>query len=361
MPSGRGVWEKLRQMVPAVLFAVSSLVATGACRSDNGGKASSPAADGHQAPARAVSAGAEAPRKVPPELRPLPTRVPDARRIVAIGDLHGDLDATRRVLRLARAIDEHDRWIGGSLVVVQTGDQLDRGDDERAILDLLERLSAEANQAGGAVHVLNGNHEIMNAAGDLRYVTPGGFAEFVGIEGLDLSDARLTQVPEPARARAAAFMPGAPYAAVLAERNVVMMVGDTVFVHGGVLPEHVSWCGGRDVACLERLNEDVRRWLIGTHDDPQAVLARIMAPDSLVWTRAYSDDPTPRDCQMLEETLALLSAKRMVVGHTVQREGVTSGCEDKVWRVDVGLAKHYGGTIQALEIEGDTLRILREE
>ena len=33
-------------------------------------------------------------------------------RIVAIGDLHGDLDAARAALRLAGAIDAQDRWIG---------------------------------------------------------------------------------------------------------------------------------------------------------------------------------------------------------------------------------------------------------
>jgi hypothetical protein len=46
----------------------------------------------------------------------------------------------RAALRLAGALDEHDHWTGGRLVVVQTGDQLDRGDDEPEILDLLERL-----------------------------------------------------------------------------------------------------------------------------------------------------------------------------------------------------------------------------
>src|SRR5262249_5986421 len=63
---------------------------------------------------------------------------PAAEHIVAIGDLHGDLAAARAALRLAGAIDDHDAWIGGKLVVIQTGDAIDRGDDERSILDLLE-------------------------------------------------------------------------------------------------------------------------------------------------------------------------------------------------------------------------------
>ena len=67
-------------------------------------------------------------RCVAPVAEPLdlPTRYPSAQRIVAIGDLHRDLIATRTALRLAGAIDERDRWVGGTTVVVQTGDQLDR-------------------------------------------------------------------------------------------------------------------------------------------------------------------------------------------------------------------------------------------
>ena len=87
--------------------------------------------------------------------------------------LHGDLEATRRALRLAGAIDASDHWIGGGLVVVQTGDQLDRGGDEPEITALLSRLAVEAVEAGGAVHVLNGNHELINVGLDFRYVTAG--------------------------------------------------------------------------------------------------------------------------------------------------------------------------------------------
>src|SRR5579862_1530055 len=78
-------------------------------------------------------------------LAPIPAHIPAPKRAVAIGDLHGDLGGARSALRAAGAIDEADRWIGGDLEVVQLGDVLDRGDDESKILELLERLDAEAH------------------------------------------------------------------------------------------------------------------------------------------------------------------------------------------------------------------------
>ena len=60
----------------------------------------------------------------------------------------------------------------------QVGDQLDRGDNEIEILYYLERLQKEAAAAGGALHVLNGNHETMNVDGRFRYATIPGLADF---------------------------------------------------------------------------------------------------------------------------------------------------------------------------------------
>jgi len=279
----------------------------------------------------------------------LPLRIDAPPRIVAIGDVHGDLSATRRALRLAGAIDTNDRWIGGDLVVVQTGDQLDRGDEEQDILDLLTRLTREAAAAGGALHVLNGNHELMNARLDLRYVTPGGYKDFEDAVTVSEVDSLLDAYDPEQRARVAAFRPGGVYAKVLARRNTIQIIGDNVFVHGGVLPEHIDYG-------LDRINRELREWLTGTGPTPEWAEKR----DSPVWARQYSDEPDADDCATLEKVLTRLGARRMVVGHT-GHDDITSFCDGKVWCIDTGMCAYYGGTVQVLEIVGDRVHRLSED
>lgn len=280
-----------------------------------------------------------------PDLNAHQGPVPD--RLIAIGDLHGDLAATRSALRLAGAIDETDRWIGGQLHVVHTGDVLDRGDAEREILDLLDSLAQQAEQAGGKVHLLNGNHEIMNVQGDLRYVTPEGFAQFNNVPGLDLQQALLAEVPSFARSRAAAFLPGASYAQRLSERPLILHLGKNVFVHAGLLPEHVDYG-------IERLNRETQSWLAGQGPFPEV----LNDENSPIWTRLYSDTRQPPDCERLQQTLVKLGAERMIVGHTVQPE-INSACAGRVWRIDTGMSQAYGGTVQVLEITSDQVQVLK--
>ena len=303
------------------------------------------------AAAKAAPASAATPGPTPSATDPVGTssRLPAPARLVAIGDLHGDFEATRSVLRLAGAIDDSDHWIGKQLVVVQTGDQLDRGDGERKILDLLERVANEAKAAGGALHVLNGNHELMNAAGDLRYVTAGGFVDFAEVEGVDLTDSRAAAVQPAMRGRLLAFMPGGPYARKLAVRPVMLVVGDSVFAHAGVLPGHVR-------RGLDAINAESQRWLRGEGEISPDIL---MGDDSPVWTRRFCQDPGPADCAVADQTLSQLGVKRMVVGHTVHKDGIARNCDGKVWCIDVGMASYYGGHPEALEIVGDQVTPLR--
>ena len=242
----------------------------------------------------------------------------------------------------------HGKWIGRRhRDAVQTGDVLDRGDDEQAILDRLFALKAEAEKAGGAFHLLNGNHELMNAMGDFRYVTPGGFRDFEDAPDLAMGSPALSRFPSGHRARAAAFLPGGAYAKRFAAQPVVVQVGDTVFAHGGVTPKYA--------ADVDRINREVAAWLLG---GPAAGAKVVMQPDSPVWSRHFSDDPDDADCAMLAKTLGTMKAKRMVVGHTVQR-AIKPACDERVWRIDVGMAAHYGGEAQVLVMEDGAISVRR--
>lgn len=331
-------------LLALALLACESLAPPPAQHTQPAANAPAPAAE-----RSAADAPAGTPAKPPADSA---SRLPAPARLVAIGDLHGDLAATKAALRLAGAIDDADRWVGGELVVVQTGDQLDRGDDEQAILELLERLQDEAKAAGGALHVLNGNHEFMNALGDLRYVTPGGFADFADAPGSTIDDpkleAALADVPDEARPRLAAFLPGRYWSKLMADHPVILIVGDTVFAHGGVLPKWAEL--GPDT-----INAQAREFLLGERREPPAA---VVDPEGPVWTRVYSANPDADACRTLDEALDILGAKRMVVGHTVHEEGVFSACEGKIWAIDVGLAKYYGGPTQVLEIRGDQVTVL---
>ena len=282
------------------------------------------------------------------QAKPENFRLPSSARLVAIGDIHGDLKALRAALRLAGAINGEDDWVGKDLTVVQTGDQVDRGDQDREVLDVLEKLEGAAKAAGSALHVLNGNHELMNAAGDFRYVTPAGFTSFADF-ATKVDRAELARFSPLERGRAAAFSPGGPYALKLAERSTILMLGDTVFVHGGVTSEHVHYG-------VKRINNDVSRFMRGEIRQLPPIL---QSDDSPLWLRAYSQEPLSRGaCTRLEQTLAELGARRMVVGHTVQPSGINSACSERVWRIDVGMARHYGGPRQVLEIQDKSVRVI---
>jgi hypothetical protein len=311
-----------------------------------------PDADAERA-AKVATSVTVATAKVEPPLAHDPSfQLPAVERIVAIGDLHGDVSALRAALRLGGAIDQSGKWIGKDLVVVQTGDQLDRGDDEPQIIDLLARLKTEAQAAGGAVHVLNGNHEVMNVEGDFRYVTPDGFHDFSGGHPDALHERLSASVAQEQRGRTAAFLPGGEVARKLAPQPVVLQVGSNVFVHGGVLEQHVRYG-------LAHINQQASAWMAGapTESAPQSLTSQ-RAP---IWVRDYSDgSPAIDRCAELSRVLTALSAQRMVVGHTVQQQGINSACDGKVWRIDVGLSRFYGGKPSVLEIRGDQVRALTE-
>ncbi|PJF26438.1 MAG: hypothetical protein CUN53_07835, partial [Phototrophicales bacterium] len=77
------------------------------------------------------------------------------------GDIHGQYDKLVRVLRENGLIRETLAWNGGDAQLWFMGDFVDRGEDGIPAVDLVMRLQREAEAAGGAVHALMGNHELL--------------------------------------------------------------------------------------------------------------------------------------------------------------------------------------------------------
>ena len=146
-------------------------------------------------------------------------------------------------------------------------------------------------------------------------------------------------------------MPGGPYARRVAEWPVVLKLGQTVFVHGGVVPRWAKYG-------IDRINRETRDWLLGKTEEPDSALG-VDDGDRVMWTRQFSSNVTDADCAQLEESLRILRARRMIVAHTVHEE-ITARCDGRVWAVDVGMSRAYGGHVEVLEIVDDsTLKVLR--
>jgi hypothetical protein len=271
----------------------------------------------------------------------------DSQRIVVIGDIHADIDAARAAFRLAGALDENDDWIGGELIVVQLGDLIGRSYDDREVLEFILATRKKADTEGGKVHVLIGNHEVFGARLELRWVHDRAFGAFDDLSGLDLDHPRLADLPPNKRARSATLMPGGYFARQLADFPVVLRLGKTIYVHGGVTPHWANYG-------IDRINAEVRDWFAGSSEQPLSMLG--MDPghidDSVMMSRHFSQHVDADECALLEESLRILDAERMIVAHTVH-ESITARCDERVWAIDVGMTRFYGGSVQVLEILDD--------
>lgn len=78
-----------------------------------------------------------------------------------VGDIHGCLQTLIRLLQREGFLGEALEWTGGQAQLWFLGDYTDRGPNGIGVIELLMRLEREAAAAGGAVHALLGNHDLM--------------------------------------------------------------------------------------------------------------------------------------------------------------------------------------------------------
>jgi len=281
-------------------------------------------------------------------------------RIVAIGDLHGDFAGYVEIMEMAGLRDREGHWIGGKSHLVQTGDITDRGPDSRQIIDDLRKLKKRAKKAGGRIHTLIGNHELMNIVGDLRYVHPGEFEAFRGNASKVRLDDYYRRSEVAARTQAeeageefsqSAFRQewyethplgfiehrlnwgsGGPYFKWAIKNPALVKINDSLFVHAGISATYAHFS-------LKGFNKQVRN-LINKKDEQ--ALDLLFSENGQLWYRGQSENEGEEEETNLATVLENYKAERLVIGHTPTGGYILPRFEGRVVVIDVGLGEFYG-------------------
>jgi diadenosine tetraphosphatase ApaH/serine/threonine PP2A family protein phosphatase len=249
---------------------------------------------------------------------------PTPEKILAVSDVHGRFDTLLKLLKAHRVVDESLQWTFGKGHLVILGDVMDRGSGVTEALWFLRALQEAARSRGGRVHMVPGNHEVMVASGDLRYL-----------------HTKYAQAPEGLPAQPELFGPNSELGRWLRSRPVLLKVGDFLFVHGGISPELVAQGWN-----LPQVNNRFRAaWgLRGRESEGDAgLLLRSKGP---IWYRGMfppGGPPTSSEAE-IAQALAHFKAKAVVVGHTTLDQ-VTAFWAGKVFGIDAGILEGRPGEV----------------
>jgi len=260
-------------------------------------------------------------------------------KIFVISDPHADMDSFISILKAGKIIDDNLKWVYSKNHLVISGDVFDRGDDVTTIFWLIYKLEKEATSAGGMIHFLIGNHESMVLQNNLKYATDKYkiLAKKLNIRYSDL------------------WSPYSELGKWLRTKNTIQIIGQTLFVHGGISEEVMK--SGLSIKDINRivstnlgLSKDELKQKGGITDI-------IFGSNGPLWYRGMvlnDEKYSPISQETFDNILKRYKVNRIIVGHTTLNM-VTLHHSGKVISIDAyrnnNPEKHLGG---AIEISGST-------
>ena len=249
-------------------------------------------------------------------------------KLIAISDIEGRYHEFKQFLIANKVMDKNYKWTFGKGHLVTVGDFFDRGLLVNQTLWLIYSLEEQAEKAGGKVHFILGNHDLMNMKNDFRYVRKKYLedAKLMGVEYYDL------------------YKPNTELGRWLATKNILEKIGDYIFIHAGISKEVSDLNLG-----VEGINKFARNFYFSNVEERAGVdpLRSViyMYGKSPMWYRGYGKETIDKN-----EFAAIaknMGAKKFVIGHTLH-ESVTYLMDKQVIDLDV---LHAQGTTQGLLIE----------
>lgn len=250
-------------------------------------------------------------------------------KVLAMSDVHGQLDLFVEFLSNHKVIDEAGNWIYGKGHLMIVGDIFDRGAYVTEILWLVYQLEIQAKKQGGKVHFILGNHEYMVLEKDLRY-----------IHDKYAQTAQLMDTSYDYLYSDATFL-----GRWLRTKPVMVTINDILFVHAGASPKFVAY--GLDPAMANKyfLNTIIDHdWEIVKQD---SVAVLLDGSDGPVWYRGYFRDDQ-LTTENIDNILAYFNVRHIVVGHT-SFEKLTPLFEQRIIGIDSSIKNGEGGEVLIIE------------
>jgi len=258
---------------------------------------------------------------------PVWQEITGARRIYAVGDVHGAFDQmsdTLEALKVARRTSADSlrfNWTGQDSVLIFCGDLCDRGTHSKQVYDAVMDLQEKARRDGGQVIVVLGNHEVMMLNGQVeewaKTLTSHKKQHYQNTidsftrDGLDYHQA---------------ISEDGVYGRWIRNLPLFAVVNGYMFVHGGIPTKAAT----RSTLAADFKDDFMKNdWKKGI----------FMNHDSVLWNRDWWKDNT-----LVEKNLKTLGIMGIVFGHTTGAlgpKGKIIAKDDRLVALDVGMTPAY--------------------
>ncbi|MDZ7608527.1 MAG: metallophosphoesterase [Cyclobacteriaceae bacterium] len=211
--------------------------------------------------------------------------------IFAVSDIHGHYLSFIELLRANKIVDKNLDWNFGKGHLVIAGDVFDRGDLVTECLWLIFKLEYQAEQSGGKVHYLLGNHELMilkdndKTYADDKYILP--YAKAM----MDYHDL---------------FGQNYVLGQWIRSKNIAVKINNLLFVHGGIPPDFVD-----QKRSMDQMNQSIHEYMADTSGITLADKDLIIEP---TWYRGYFEKSVTGED--LARVCKYYKVDKVIVGHT---------------------------------------------
>jgi hypothetical protein len=326
-------------------------------------------------------------------------------RIVALGDIHGDLQLSIDLLMkspkppIIKEVKEKGEnvasikwkkgyryfmWDTKNTMVVQVGDQVDRcrptpgnycheklttpndEDSDEIILKFYTELDniAIKEKKGNRLISLIGNHEVMNLIGKMDYVSYEGIMGYGGKQG-----------------RINAFKAGTELGKLITEkRHTAVIVHDYLFIHAGIIEKLIKLIeqfepdsknkGHKIVTIIQEVTKKVLGCIkfnsegridgsacksaIKRENRMRELFEKISRNITLMpfFDRALGNlqkglpASDSRCVHAARPIIEALGVKSIIIGHSPV-EGINSTCDGQVWRIDVAASEAFDNVMDS--------------